>query len=163
MAKMQVKGTGDVEEMLRTLGDSAGGIAKMAVYDGASVVTDEVRRTTAALKESEPGRPRETRKIYASVTDPEKKQLLEGLGVARIRHEDGSWYTVIGFAGYGGRKTSKYPRGLPNALLARSINKPSALRKGSRFTQNAVKRAQDKATSAMAKRVETEITKIIAE
>ena len=163
MAKMETKGLDEVNKTLNRLGTAGKGLAKMAVYVGADVIADEVRKTTEALRVSEPGRRKDTRKIYASVTDVEKKQLLQSLGIVKIQYEDGAWQTSIGFAGYGGRKTKAYPRGLPNALLARSVSKPSALRKGSRFTANALKRAQGRAVAEMARTVDEGITKIIAE
>lgn len=167
MAKMTSKGLEPLNKTLVGLAGAGYGIAKMAVYDGARVVTDEVRSRVKRLKVTEPGRPKNIDKIYGVMTDLERNDLEEGLGIARIGFDDrtgkGTVRTVIGFAGYGRRKTRRYKRGLPNALLARSIVKPSKLREQTKFTENAMKHARRKAVAAMVDTGEKAIAKIIAE
>ena len=163
MAKMQVKGLDRLNDKLVWMAGAGKRIGKMAVYDGARVVTDEVRSELRRLNVNEPGKPADPRKKYRSLTALEKQDLEKGLGIATIRIEGSEVSTVIGFAGYGRRSTRAYPRGLPNALLARSIAKPSELRKGRRFTRIALKNVESKAVSAMVATGEREIAKIIAE
>ena len=149
MARLQLNGADQIEAMLGNLIGSTRGIAKASLYEGAKILGDEIRKETERLKESEPGKPKDTNKIYRSVTDLEKKQLLESLGIMEFDTDFDGTRTVIGFAGYGGRKTKKYPKGLPNPLLARSIAKPSKLRRGRRFTKLALKSSGFKALDAM--------------
>lgn len=151
MATLKLSGVDQVEVLFGTLAGSTKGIVKASLYEGASVVADELRSETKRLKVNEPGRPTgdDVRKIYKSVTDLEKNDLLEGLGIRRFDFDGGEHSTLIGFAGYGRRKTKKYPRGLPNPLLARSISKPSSMRKGRRFTKIALKNCDWAAIKAM--------------
>lgn len=163
MARMQVQGMDEVNAMLGRLGGKGTAIAKAAMYEGAREITDEIGAEIARMKESEPGKPRETQKIYRSLTALERRDLEKGLGIAKFRREGDEIMTVIGFAGYGSRKTKTYPSGLPNALLARAIAKPSALRRGRKFTRIALKRKESAAVGAMAKKADEMIEKIIAE
>ena len=165
MARMTSKGLDGLNKTLIGLAGAGYGIAKMAVYDGAKVITDEVRARVKRLEVTEPGRPKDTDKIYGFVTDLERNDLEAGLGIARITYDDGKSQvrTVIGFAGYGRRKTRRYRRSLPNAFLARSISKPSKLREQNKFTENAMKKARKKAVAAMVSTGEKAIAKIIAE
>lgn len=49
--------------------------------------------------------------------------LVESMGIARIRENATGWNVKVGFDGYNTRLTSKrYPKGQPNAMIARSIN-----------------------------------------
>lgn len=165
MARMTSRGLKPLNETLAGLAGAGYGVAKMAVYDGARVITDEVRESVKRLKVTEPGRPNDTNKIYGVMTDLERNDLEEGLGIARIQYDLGKSKvrTVIGFAGYGRRKTRRYRRGLPNALLARSIAKPSKLREQDKFTENAMKHGRKRAVAAMVATGEKAIAKIIAE
>ena len=151
MATLKINGVDQVEVIFGTLVGSTEGIVKASLYEGASIMADELRRETKRLKQNEPGKPREenAKKIYCSVTDLEKNELLASLGIMKFSYADGGHRTLIGFAGYGRRKTKKYPRGLPNPLLARSVSKPSSMRRGRRFTKIAVKNCDWQVVNAM--------------
>lgn len=151
MASVDVKGIDQIEMMFGTMRASTRGIAKASLYEGAKVIADELRSETKRLKQNEPGRPKEdnAKKIYRSVTDLEKNDLLKSIGIMTFATDLDGCYTLIGFAGYGSRKTKTYPQGLPNPLLARSVSKPSAMRKGRRFTKIAAKAGGYRALEAM--------------
>ena len=163
MAKIEVNGWDTIEPMLGELAAGTKGILKAALYDGAKVLADEVANEVQRLKQSEPGRPKKDNlaKAYRSVTDLEKNQLQKSLGIMKFENALGGYRTVIGFAGYGGRKTKKYPKGLPNPLLVRSIARPSKIRRGRRFTKIAVHNVGFKALDAMHDRATKMIDNII--
>ena len=162
MAGLKVNGYDQIEVMLGNLAAGTKGIVKASLYEGAKIVADEVKRETERLKESEPGKPKEDdlKKIYRSVTNLEKNQLKESLGIMTFQYELGGYSTVVGFAGYGGRKTKTYPQGLPNPLLARAVSKPSALRRGRRFTKLAVKTVGFRALDAMHEKARNMVSEI---
>lgn len=165
MAKIEVNGWDRIEHMFGKLAAGTKGILKASLYEGAKTLADETAREVQRLKESEPGKPKEgnLKKIYRSVTDLEKKQLEKSLGIMKFEEALGGYRTVIGFAGYGGRKTTKYPKGLPNPLLARSIAKPSNLRRGRKFTKIAVHNVGFKALDAMENKAKKMIDNIVDE
>lgn len=57
----------------------------------------------------------------------------------------------LGFDGYNGMKTKKYPKGQPNVLLARSIESGSSIAKKRPFVAPAVRKTKKAAEETMAK------------
>ena len=74
--------------------------------------------------------------------------------------DDGDYvHAKIGWDGYGRTKTKKYPEGVPNQLIVRSINSGSSFRKKNPFVNRAVTKNKKTAVKAMADTIENEIKK----
>ena len=120
MAKMTVgKGLEEYLEKLGNLQEISPGLAGRAIYEGAKIVTDQIRANIQALPVQTGGVKKGERR------DPYKEEIdgmLEGLGIAKKRVEDGYINVKVGMDGYNSRVTEKYPKGHPNAMIARSIN-----------------------------------------
>lgn len=162
MARMKTEGVADVALMFGKLAGAGVPIAKMTVYDGARVMADEIRREIGALPEDRERYLRGGEK-YAVITRRDKRDLANHLGITKIKHTSAGTRAVIGFAGYGSKKTKKYRNGLPMALLARSLMKGTSVREQSAFIDRAVSKAGEKAQSAMVATATKVISKIIAE
>lgn len=162
MASLKADGVADVAVMFGKAAQAGTPIAKMAVYDGARVMADEIRREIGALpvdkeRHLKPG------EKYAVITARDKKDLAAHLGITKITNTGSGTRAVIGFAGYGSKHTKKYKNGLPMALLARSLMKGTEVRKKSAFIERAIGAASEKAQSAMVETAEKAIAKIFAE
>ena len=97
-------------------------IAKKAIYTGAGMVADEIRKNIEALPEDE-FRHLNTGETYKGIPKEQKIDILHGLGGTPIDGDrDGNHNAKIGFDGYGSMKTKKYPKGVPNALIARATD-----------------------------------------
>lgn len=151
MAKVTVSGLVEISKKITALGEAGDAIGKMAVYDGADVIADEIRRQINALPEDK-DRYLTGGDRYNVITPQDKRDLANSLGIAKIERTATGIRTVIGFAGYGGRRTKKYPKGLPMALLARSIESGSSVREKRPFIRRAV---NAKRRAAMAQMIET--------
>ena len=162
MASMKSDGVADVAVMFGKAARASVPIAKMMVYDGARVMADEIRRETGALS-ADKERFLEPGEKYAVITKRDKRDLAEHLGITRITRTSAGVRAVIGFAGYGSRKTHKYKKGLPMAMLARSLMKGTEVREKSAFIDRAVSKAGGKAEDAMAETGEKVIAEILAE
>lgn len=162
MARIKTEGVADVALMFGKLASAGTPIAKMAVYDGAKVMADEIRREIGALPVSEDKRLRSGEK-YAVITARDKKDLAAHLGITKITRTTLGVRAVIGFAGYGSKPTRKYKKGLPMAMLARSLQKGTSVREKSPFIDRAVSKAGEKAQSAMIATASKVIAKIAAE
>lgn len=127
----------DFTDNLITIRDNSRGMCKRAVYEGAEVALDAIRQAVKALPEEKHNG--KTDMMYG-VTSIEKDGLLSGLGATKMEDENGTIYTKIGFSGYNGLKTKKYPKGQPNAMIARSICKGTSFRKRIPFVDKAVKK-----------------------
>jgi HK97 gp10 family phage protein len=153
MAKMTVKGLDKYNKMLDQLGKEAPKVAKKAVYRGADIVANEVRRGLEKNL-SDPH--------YAGTGEGDYKttkptgDLLAALGVAPIDTDaKGNTNTKIGFDGYD-------HKGVPNALKARAMESGTSTLRKRPFVRPAVNATKRSAQDAMGKVVEEEIAKIYA-
>jgi len=112
-----------------------------AVYQGAKIIADAVKREIYRLPVAQ---------VYAkgkeklkSITTVQRKGLLDGFGIAKMR-DDGGYYNVkLGFAGYNGQKTHQWPNGQPNSMIARSVVAGSSFRAPNNFIRRAMTHAAE--------------------
>ena len=158
MAKMTIgKGMDEYLAKLGNLEFAAPGLVGQAIYEGAKIVADQVRAEIEALPTAESKR-------VATPRDPtqvEKDGLLEGLGIAAKKNDGGYINVKVGMDGYNTDKTKKYPRGKPNAMIARSIESGSTVMKRNAFISRAVNKTKKDAEAAMQKVIEEGIEKIV--
>lgn len=112
--------------------------SKRAIWEGARIVTDDIRKSIQSLNT-----------VDGRVKDYEKEGLLEGLGIATMKNSGDVIDTKIGMDGYNHHPTKKYPKGQPNAMIARSIEKGTSFRRPTPFISTAVERSSQAAVAAM--------------
>ena len=163
MAKITLRKGGEaIAEKLGNLSRAGEAIGKMATYEGAKVLADEIRASIETLPVDK-FRYLRGGDAFSVITRDDKEDLLNSIGIDEIRRDEDGVRTVIGFAGYGRHKTKKYPNGLPMAMLARSLMKGTEVREKSAFIDRAVSKAGGKAEDAMAETGEKVIAEILAE
>jgi len=163
MATIKFKGLEDYELQLSRLEKMTPEIAGRAIYQGAKIVADEIRKNIEKKTAYD-----DKAGIYAYVlknnpplTRTAKKGLLDGCGISEIRNDDGFYNVKLGFSGYNGLKTKKYPKGQPNVLIARVLESGSSISEKSPFIRPAITSKKKAAEQAMAKELEKEIQKIM--
>ena len=144
MARIHFPGMRVYEGKIESLGRKGRDIAGRAVYYGAGVVADAIRES---IQTSIP----ETAGEKGGTT---KKGLLDGLGVAEIRDDNGFYNVKIGFVGYNAA-------GRPNALMARVFESGTSKQQKRPFIRPAVIHCKKQAEAAMAKTADEEIEKIM--
>ena len=151
MGRMTVTGLDDFSARIGKLGSASAGMIRQSMYDGAAQMKAAYEAEILALPAAE-HHPLKEGELMTGITDTNRQDLLNGLYVRKFATEGGQHYTVIGFNGYGSPETAtkRYPNGLPNALLARSINSGSSVRRKNRFAARAKTRSQEAAKAAMA-------------
>lgn len=129
-----------------------------AVFEGAKIIADAVRTEIDRLPVAQ---------IYAkgdqklrSITTVQRKGLQDGLGIAKMRNDNGYYNVKIGFAGYNGQKTSQWPNGQPNSVIARSVVAGTSFRAPNNFIRRAMEKA-DEAEKKMAETLEKQIKAIL--
>lgn len=142
MAKITFPGMEAYIRQMEGLGKEIPKICNRALYDGAKILADAVREEIKTLDKLDPR---------------DRQGLLDGMGIAHFWEEDGSVMTKIGFEGYNTWKTKRWPRGKPNALIARAQIRGTSWIYPNRFTARAAKKAREKCIEAMRKRVEQEL------
>lgn len=160
MATFQFGGIDNYIKQLNKLQQSTkDGVVGKTVYAGAAVVADSVRRAIQDLPVGD-GRA-QGGGLVDTVTLPQKAGLLDGFGISRMKDDDGFVNVKLGFAGYNATRTKRYPRGQPNALIARSVNSGTTFRRKTKFVDKAVNSAKKAAEAAMDAACSREIEKIM--
>lgn len=148
-----------MDEYLQKLGNlefKAEGTVKRAVYEGAKVVADAVKKNLDSLPTSDGYQDR----ITAPKTI-QKKGLIDGFGISKMKNQGGYEHVKLGFHGYNGMKTKKYPRGQPNVMIARVFEGGTSNTKRHPFVSPAVRATKEAAEARMQKSIDENINKIM--
>lgn len=161
MAKIEFGGIDAYAKALSELGADSEEIIKKAIYEGASVVADAIRGNIESIpiEEGENGLPplaEDGKKLYG-ISRRQKADLLAGFGLAPMENSGDYIQTKAGFDGYGSVKTKKYPKGVPNAALMRSVESGNSFRKKHPTVRPAVNRSRKEAESVMEETIDNEI------
>lgn len=135
MAKISFPGLKEYELRLSRLGSKTKEIAGKAVYAGAGIVANEIKKGIAGL----PAR-----------TGVTKQGLEEGFGISPLQNEDGYLNVKAGFDGYN-------KNGVPNVLMARVFESGTSRVPKRPFVRPAVNRAKKPAEAKMAEVIDAEI------
>jgi hypothetical protein len=155
MARIEIRGFDELELQLSKLADPE--LAKDVVMAGAQPVADEIRKSIEALPEDK-FRYLKKNEVFTGVPKQQKQDLLDSLGITPPDIDfDGNTNTKIGFDGYGKIPTKKYPKGVPNQLLARAIESGSSVRKKTPFIRKAVNKSKKLAEAEMQKKLDEKI------
>lgn len=138
-------------------------IVKSAIYKGADVVANAIRQNIQAIpiQEGDNGLPpvaRDGEKLYG-ISRRQKADLLAGFGLSPMEESGDYVNTKAGFDGYGSVKTKKYPRGVPNAMLMRSVESGTSFRDKHPTVRPAVNRSRKAAQAKMDETINQEIEK----
>lgn len=147
------------------MGEESEGLIEKAVYEGAAVVADQMRTNMNSLPtiKGQGGMPPmgTSEDPIEGLTGQQKKDLMDGFGLAPIRNDNDYVHTKAGFDGYGSMPTKKYPKGLPNQLLARAVESGTSFRKKTPFVRKAVTASKKKAVETMQKVIDDELRRIV--
>lgn len=159
MAKLKMQGLEKYEQQLLKLKDISREAIGQAIYDGAGIVADQVMANIQSLPVDERGYTKEG--TLHGVTSLQKAGLAEGFGIAKLQDEGGYAHVKLGFNGYNGVKSKRYPNGQPNSMIARSVNSGSSFRDRIPFVDNAVSAKKSAAEQAMIKKFDSVISKAL--
>lgn len=168
MARFAFKAGEEFAMKLSKLAAKTDEVAVSAVKRGAGILTDEVRARLNALPEdfqedpNAPYRYLRPGEKFSGIPPSQKEDLLEALGHTPVDVDDkGDYNAKVGFDGYGSQPTEKYPKGVPNQLVARAIESGSSVREKRPFVAPAVRRARKRAVEAMQSVIDEEYEKIM--
>lgn len=139
MARITLKGTDELVLRLSRLESGADEIAKKAIYKGAGIMADQVKRNLES---------------NLSGSDSSTGELLDCLGITSMKEDsEGNWNAKIGFDGYDGN-------GVPNALKARAMESGTSKQQKKPFVRPAISQAKERAKQAMQAVIEEEIERL---
>lgn len=130
-----------------------------AIYGAAGIVADEIRSQLKAVPSDEG---------YGTASEPtrgpkagQKEGLLDALGISSMEEKSGYYDVKIGFDGYNGIKTKRWPNGQPNQMVARSIERGTSWMKANAFVKKAMAATRKRALEFMKHSVDESIRKIM--
>lgn len=160
MARLTFKGLEEYELLISRLEKGTEEIAGRAIYAGAAVVADEVRANIQSLPVIRGyGTPEDP--LPGGVTDRQKRGLLAGFGISSLKNNNGYLNVKLGFDGYNGQPTVKYPYGQPNVMVAYGTESGSTWKRKHPFIRPAVNASRKRAEAAMAEVLDEEIKKFV--
>ena len=159
------KGLDKVIQSLERLEGNLDNKVDRALYLAAGQIADEVKSglQSIPIHENDYGRSpwvKNGQKLNG-ITATEKADLLGGFGIAHFRKGDGYVETSIGFTGNGSVPTKKYPSGVPNRVLMRTVESGNSIRRKIPVIRPAVnrvkKRAEETIKQELIKQIKEEI------
>lgn len=130
-----------------------------AIYEGAKIVADAIKQNLEAIPTDE-GYADEGEKLNG-IKQIQKKGLINGFGIAKMKNDNGYVNVKVGFHGYNALKTKKFPSGQPNVMVARTVESGNSFTRKHPVVSPAVKATRDAAEKKMAQVIDTEIAKIM--
>lgn len=160
MASIAVKGLDEYALKIDRMGKASEEIIKRAVYKGAEPVADAIKAGLRSLPVDD---------SYGSAEHPvngvsrkQKSDLIESLGTAPIQEfKKGYISTKIGWDGYGSIKTKKYPKGVPNQMLMRSVESGTSFRKKNPVVRKTINKVKKESVNAMGQEIDRACSEII--
>ena len=154
MANIKFEGFENYAGILKELEKHSGDITGTAVYAGAKVVADKVKRQIDHIDSGSKSDYEYDRR------ERQKEGLRKSMGISAMRNDDGFINVKVGFDGYNDIKTRKYPNGQPNAMVARIFNSGTSHNRKQPFFKNAVAESKKVSENAMAAAVDEKILAI---
>ena len=139
MAILKFKGLAEYELRLSRLEKGVEKIAGAAIYDGASIVADEIRKGNDRMPER---------------TGRTKQGLQDGFGISPMENDDGYLNVKLGFDGYNTNNVA-------NVLMARVFESGTSKVQKHPFVRPAVNRAHKRCEAKMSETLDKEIKKIM--
>lgn len=132
-------------------------IVGRSIYEGAKPVADAIRQGIRGI-------PIDSRRYVRSgqlrgISRQQKQGLLDGFGITKMRTDGGKTNVKIGMDGYNSQTTRKYPRGQPNALIARSVESGTSFRAKHPFIAPAIRKTRKTAEERMRAEFEKALNK----
>lgn len=160
--KMTTKGVDETIQMLERLSKNSKGIMKAGLYDGANVVANQYKANlwNIPIEKSHNGLPRIVNsggKKLKGLTREQKQDLIDAMGISEMEDYTDNINLSIGVDGYGSIPTRKYPNGVPNAMLLRSIESGTSFRDKTPVVRPAKNSSRRRAISS----IENKIKKLL--
>ena len=154
---MKTEGLDEVSMMLTKLGDQAQKVAASGLYDGAGVMSEEIKRHANGIRSSE---------FHYAVfvtRDPsneEKEAVVQaGAGIAKFDKNGTEVQTSVGYSNSGYWNINGKMKPVP--LIANSINSGTSFMKKQPFFRQAVSRGTRPAEEAIINRIEERFDELI--
>ena len=153
--QMKVDGMAEISELLDKMDEKAPGVASKALYEGAGIMADEIKKGAATIRTA-PFKWASSQKGQTRLPSPEEKEIVmqAGAGIAKFNKNGTEVDTSVGYrnAGYAQLKGKTVP--IPK--IVNSINSGTSFMSKQPFVRKAASSGGKKAIAAMKEVIETE-------
>lgn len=137
MARITFKAGDDYAIRLSKLATNSEAIAKKAIYEGVTIVADQIKSNLKGV-----------------LSDEATGDLVESFGVTPIERDDGgNWNAKVGFDGYD-------RNGVPNQLKARVLESGTSTKEKKPFVRPAINKTRKQVVKKMEEVIDAEIKKL---
>ena len=156
----------NVEEYVKKLNrltDQSLVIIQKSVVEGSKPIADQCKANLNALasKENKYALGAYKKGEKAPLTNEQKEGLIESMGLAPMQNDKGYINTKLGFDGYNKTITKRWPKGQPNAMIARSLESGSSAIEKQPFIRPAIAAKKKEAEKNISDYLDKEIEKIM--
>lgn len=153
--QMKVSGMEEVSDMLTQMGEKAQGVAAKALYDGAGLMADEIRKGAGTIRTEPFKHKKETR-----LPSPEEKEIVQtaAAGIAKFNKNGTEVDTSVGFRNAGYAELAG--KMVPIPKIVNAINSGTSFMKKQPFVRKSANTATPKVLETMRKRIEEEFEAI---
>lgn len=159
MPDMKVEGMDEFVRSLTAIGRHTAGVARKCAYDGAALLRGELEESVKALPLDTDGFTVGTDPLRV-ITERDRADLAACAGISKIESDGLGTSVSVSFDGYISRTEKDFPKGVPAALIARSIESGSSVRAKRPFMRMTVKNSSERVLSAMQETMTESIAQI---
>lgn len=152
MATWKFKGLDEYVAKLEKLTTSAEGQMKMAVYDGAAIVADNIKSALHTIPVQDHFVPEGTRRT--GITEDQKNGIISGFGLAKMQKKGNSINTKAGFDG-------RNANGESNATIMMRVESGTSYMQKHPVVRSAANKSKGAAEAAIKATLEREIQKLM--
>lgn len=161
MATMKFKGLDKFIEQIERLEADTSPIFAKTLYNGAEVMADAIKSSiNGIVPDDTPYNPNRTKTGPTSV---QIEGLAQSFGISPMRTTKDEMNVKLGFDGYNSIRSTRWPKGQPNAMVARSVESGTSWMTKQPFiarTQKAMRQAvEEKMKITLEKEIEARVDK----
>lgn len=159
MAQIKIYGFDEVIRKINNAEKNSSKIVGKAIYEGASIAADALKKSIQDLPLDERHGTQDS--PLNGIKKLQRIGLENGMGIASMQDDKGFQNVKIGFAGYNLIKTKKYPKGQPNAMIARSVESGTSFSQKIPFVRKTIKQIRSGVQKQMSDTFKEETEKIL--
>ena len=150
--QMKVDGMSEISELLSQMEEKAPAVAARALYDGAGIMADEIRKGTETIKTA----PFQYARNGTRLPSPEEKEIVTqaAVGIAKFDKNGTEVDTSVGFRQSGYAELNGKQKPIP--VIVNAINSGTSFMNKQPFIRKAANSGAPKAMKAMKDRIESD-------
>jgi len=150
--QMKVDGMAEISELLSQMEEKAPAVAARALYDGAGIMADEIRKGTDTIKTA----PFKYARNGTRLPSPEEKEIVSqaAVGIAKFDKNGTEVDTSVGFRQSGYAELNGKQKPIP--VIVNAINSGTSFMNKQPFIRKAANSGAPKAMKAMKDRIESD-------